>query len=99
MTIRESLNQKRRRLFYFALPLWALFAFAAATDRPWLVIPTFMGFMAAVIYQFYGFRCPLCGGNLGVALGHPGNVFTFGKKVRFCPFCSVDLDSEIKKLP
>ena len=50
-------------------------------------------FLAMLVAQFY-FRCPRCGGNLGVLMLNRPN-FSMNRRVHFCPFCGGDLDEEL----
>jgi hypothetical protein len=38
-------------------------------------------------------RCPRCRSRLGQILGNVGSPFTISRRLRFCPFCGVPLDS------
>jgi hypothetical protein len=53
-------------------------------------------FAFTVLYSFVGIRCPKCKGGLGYALNWPwAPGFSVSERIKFCPFCGVDLDSEI----
>jgi rRNA maturation endonuclease Nob1 len=46
----------------------------------------------------FGIRCPRCKSRLGYMVAYSVDVFKFAlaKKFKFCPFCGVDLDIEVK---
>ncbi len=43
-------------------------------------------------FAMYGIKCPRCRGNLGTVIGAAGGFFAVPKKLRYCPYCSVDFD-------
>jgi hypothetical protein len=45
--------------------------------------------------QFLAFRCPECRGNLGQLYLH-NTVLFGGSKVKFCPFCGLELNLELR---
>jgi len=58
-----------------------------------LQLPAFIGFFGAVVYVLFAIRCPRCNGRLGQTFASHGIPFS-ETKVRFCPFCGLDFDSQ-----
>ena len=68
-------------------------------------IISFVGFGAAFIAIFYaqiGIKCPSCRNSWGyIAMykgfefSNPFKIFRISKKIRYCPFCGIDIDKEI----
>lgn len=101
-TIRDHLNKKIRvwqfvpaiMLFASLVPLcfvknhWPIIAFSA------LGLVLIVG--AAVTIIVYGrMRCPRCGNILMmVARDPPWPIVRIPKRIRYCPFCALDLDKE-----
>lgn len=48
----------------------------------------------ASAFSFYGLKCPRCRGNLGPTVGV--GFFAIPKRLRYCPYCSVDLDAPVQ---
>ncbi|MFZ2602821.1 MAG: hypothetical protein WAX79_02330 [Candidatus Omnitrophota bacterium] len=104
MKIREKLNQTRKKYLSLGLLSWVLFAVSIvlmASQKndyfPILILIPFALFMFMCFYSIFGIRCPKCKGVLGYALGWPpGKWFNISEKIKFCLFCGVDFDSEIK---
>ena len=103
MTIRERLNQKKRRLVcaFFAsigtfaagsllLPARTLLGrFGIA-----LVVPGFALGCLTIVYAFFSFRCPLCEGPwYGLAMNTGPSLFSIDRRIRYCPFCGADIDT------
>jgi hypothetical protein len=57
----------------------------------------FVAFAAGLLaLQFFVVRCPSCSGALGrIAASFPGFPFRFSKRIRFCPYCGLDLDTAL----
>jgi hypothetical protein len=103
MTDRERLN---RRSGWVMIPFSAgvlLFATGVVVSQAgWspalaaIGIPGFaLAFVASIVGRAIAFRCSICGGNLApLAFAHPS--WRFNQRVRFCPFCASDLDSELQ---
>lgn len=61
-----------------------------------VLIPGALVCVAGVLYMLFGIRCPQCRGRLWYAVAHaPNSIFRLSETIRFCPFCGVDLDSEL----
>lgn len=100
MTIRKALEKKRRVVFMMAFLCWILFAGACLTEShsrelPLLIFIPFIGFGACVLFLLFGLRCPKCKNNLGYTL--QPSFWHISEKLKFCPFCGVSLDEEIKQ--
>jgi len=52
-------------------------------------------FVSISFYGYWAMRCPHCKGNLGHFLYY-GPPFSVSKKVKYCPFCGVDVDIELE---
>jgi hypothetical protein len=50
-----------------------------------------------MIYAFLGIRCPNCKGNLGYVAMSSGTPFSISKKLKYCPSCGIDMDTEFKE--
>ena len=102
MSIRDALSRKRRRLMlWFLLGLACCAAgFVAARFEPWFAVVSIAGFIfmfLIVLLLNFAIRCPACGGNVGYAITWPTTWdMSVSEKVRFCPFCGVSMDKEIK---
>lgn len=51
-----------------------------------------------IVYAFFGMRCPKCKGQWGYIAMYSGNPFAISKKIKFCPYCGVNLDLEMSQL-
>jgi len=101
MSIREYL-QGRARKFLFMLPLLFLCALLAtewvileAKSFTWLVVIPFLLYIFFTVYYLKRFRCPECEGRIPSLIGHFGPLRKMAKPVKYCPFCAVDLDSDM----
>jgi|SRR5882724_2861971 len=97
MTIRDYLRRQKRRS-YGVLHLGVLTFFGGA-------IAGFAG-SKMFVFAIFGFvvggagmvylarvRCPQCRERIGPILGALGGPFSIPSKLRFCPFCGVELDN------
>jgi len=67
-------------------------------DRTLLILGIigFAGVFITLIYAYYkGIRCPKCENAWGFLAMQTGGPFSLSKKLRFCPFCGVSLDSDL----
>ncbi len=102
MTIRATLIRKLRLVnwmtilgfvaFTVSLVLGGIFEFSfwdfASCSALALVV-------FATGYLFFGIRCPHCQNRVGYNLNSLTSCFKSQKPVKYCPFCAVDLDSEL----
>jgi len=63
-----------------------------------IVFVAFLGFMGCVLFMLFGLRCPNCKNNLGYTIQYPSAFWKVSDKLKFCPFCGVELDKEIEAL-
>lgn len=98
MTIREHLTRKHRRTYFIAVPSWLAIAIGGATKLFWIMPPGFLCFIGAIIYGSFAIRCPVCNGNMGAVVMSAG-WWSFGKRICFCPYCAVNLDTDSKDSP
>ncbi len=103
MTIREELATRRRRLMVLAFLAWlggGLSAIFRVKDGlPWLPLPFFALFGAAVLLHLYWLRCPRCRGPLGIvnaSLTKEGGGLR--RRINFCPYCGISLDEPWQKV-
>jgi hypothetical protein len=105
ITIRESLQRSRRRIAVVTFAGFVVFAAslivgARPPERPPLTV--FLGFAIAaigVICSLFLVRCPNCRGNLGGPLSYVSGPFSVSKRVRYCLYCGVELDSPVPATP
>ncbi len=104
MTIRSQLSRKKRRTIIPAYSGLAFFILGMLvgiiSDKTGHVpIVPFIGlffFSGSMIYLFWRVRCPNCKGNLGYVAMYYGTPFSVSKKIKFCPFCGISIDKELK---
>ena len=62
----------------------------------WVVFLPFLGFAGCMLYTIFGIRCSVCRGRISQLVYLPGGgIFRLSRRVKFCPFCGVDLDREV----
>ena len=100
MTIREKLSAGLRRAGIVAvvgLFIWVVTVLLTAGEG-WFglfIIPATVVLLWGLPMRF-GLRCPRCRNYLGYALTVAGATFRVSDKIHLCPFCGVDLDTEIE---
>lgn len=57
-------------------------------------IPFLVGTMAMPIAHFI-MKCQACGGNLAPTIMTSGSPIAVSKKIHFCPYCGINIDTEI----
>jgi heme/copper-type cytochrome/quinol oxidase subunit 1 len=102
MTIRDALTRKKRKaivIAYAGLAVFALGMGIGAGERPWLLVGMvgFVFFCVGTLYLFFFLKCPACGGRIGYTVSYPSGPFSVSRKIRYCPFCGVSLDSEVEE--
>jgi hypothetical protein len=104
MTIRSQISRKKRKAVIFSYSgMVLLFLGIILVDKStfgWLLILPFVGFAVSVIsglYVFWRIRCPQCKGNFGYVAMYYGTPFSLSKKINFCPFCGIGIDTEFKE--
>jgi hypothetical protein len=101
MKIREMINTQKRKAVIAASSGMALFAvsFLTSTVYKGMLPVALIGFaitMGGIMFLQFGLSCPRCQGRIGYAANYPGEPFSISSKIRFCPFCGVALDSDLK---
>jgi len=99
MTLREAIVRRKRRgsiAAFLGVAWFAIWMVLSRAEAPWLFV-AFLG--VAVVYagMLYTFllRCPRCRGRIGYTVSYWSGPFSISRKVRFCPFCGIALDSEL----
>ncbi len=100
MSIRSEINKTKRTLDMIACVGFALFLFSLvliekAPFLPAIAIAGFAIFFGAITYSFYGIKCLKCKGPFGYVVVAMGTLFRISKKIRYCPFCGIDLDADL----
>lgn len=102
MTIRTILSNKKRNtlmLNYSGMAFFIIGMIFSDKSGALPMIP-FIGFGVAfvsMVYAFLRIRCPNCKGNFGYLAMYAGNPFSLSKKIKYCPFCGIDIDTELKE--
>jgi ammonia channel protein AmtB len=102
MTIRDEMRRKKRRLLIITWSGIALFILGILLSEKLGSTPLipFVGFavfcVSITLYGYWAMRCPHCKGNLGHFLYY-GPPFSVSNKVKYCPFCGVDIDMELEE--
>jgi hypothetical protein len=99
MTIRDLLNQKKRKaavIYLVSLPILALsIFFGVKYNYEWLIMVQILFgiiWIVSFCYLFWGVRCPKCGRSLGFIANYMSGPFSISKKIQYCPFCGVGMD-------
>jgi hypothetical protein len=101
MTIRSHISRKKRKIFivtYSGLLFFILGIILSTTLGIMPLVP-FIGFavfFVSIACAFWGIRCPHCKGNFGYIAMYHGSPFSVSKKVKYCPFCGIDIDTELE---
>jgi hypothetical protein len=101
MNIRDHLNRRITPVHVVMLGCFILFGasgFIVTEDKTLFFLPilAFVGFGGAILYLFYGIRCPQCRNSLGQMTYLPkGGYFRLSKDLGYCPFCGISLDTEM----
>ena len=99
ITVREALGRKMRRAIASALVGFALCLvqaiFVPAQNPPVLVFLGMAAFFSAAMYLNFGIRCFQCRNRIGSMLMYGGSPFWVSKRLRFCPFCGLELDTTL----
>ena len=99
MTIRQELSRRKRKIMIIgysglAFTIIGVMLSDKSQGLPLLPLIGFVVFAVCVLQVMYTIKCPRCGGNLGQASMNYSSPFSIGKAIRYCPFCSADLDAE-----
>lgn len=99
MTIRDKLNRQLRGLhgmFILGLLVYVPGVFLPARYILYLILASYVFIVGAILYMMNGIRCPKCKSSVGNAAFSIGGWFRGTGKMKFCPFCGVDIDTEIE---
>jgi hypothetical protein len=99
MTIRDYLR-RRKRISFAVLHLGVFIFFGGAIagfSGSKMFGLAILGFVVAGVGTVYlaRVRCPQCKERIGTLLGPVGGHYSIPPKFRFCPFCGVELDTQI----
>ena len=102
MTIRDKITAAQRKANTVAIIGWLAGVVGVVLGAyvhgafGLLFFPGALVCVAGVLYMLFGIRCPQCRGTLGHMSKYQIRAFWgIPKRIRFCPFCGVDLDSEL----
>jgi len=78
-----------------AIALITNFVLIEISDKlaPYGLIP-FAAVVVSTAYLMFGIRCPRCRDRITPVVVHGTNPFRVSPRLRFCPFCGVNLDAE-----
>jgi hypothetical protein len=109
MTSRAVMNKKLKKIGLVILSGLGVFTIGAVYTiwrghgAPPIV--SFVGFGVAFVAIFYaqvGIKCPNCRNRWGYIavykvfeFSKPFKIFSISNKIRYCPFCGIDIDKEI----
>ena len=101
MTVREVIARRKRTASIVAYSGFALFVLGmllGAGGPPWVVvaIPGFAIFFGGTLYLLFFLRCPVCRGAIGYTVSYLSSPFSISRRIRFCPFCGIALDSQLE---
>jgi hypothetical protein len=101
MTIRLLTNARKKKVFLVLYSCVSVFIISVLLSNihPTLIILGILGFAGAfitLIHTYYkGIRCPKCENAWGFLAMQTGGPFSLSKKLKFCPFCGVNLDLDL----
>lgn len=98
MTIRLILDKKKRIANTILLLGLALGVFGSIIKPDKFPLFPLVGFLIPFFVfglLFFKMKCPNCKNNIGYVVMYYGGPFALSKKVKFCPFCGVDIDKEL----
>ncbi len=102
LKIREMINDQKRKAVITAASGMALFSASLliSTVYKGMFSVAAIGFIIAIggiLFLQFGLSCPHCRGRIGDIVNSSLGPFTLSPKIRYCPFCGVALDSEMKR--
>ncbi len=103
MTIRDKLSAMKRKASIVLCGGIALIGVSALFTEPGSSVPWFplLAFLVTAIFYsyvvFWRIRCPKCKSRWGYVAMYEGGPFSVSKKIRFCPYCGVPIDSGLDK--
>lgn len=99
MNVRSVINSGKRKISLVAYSGVALFfvGILLSPVTPYMFTLALIGFgltFVSVVYSFFAIPCPRCKTAWGYVAMYSGGLFSISKKIRFCPYCGVDIDSD-----
>jgi len=99
MSVRSVINKGKRRISLVAYLGVALFFFGVLLSpiTRHMFTLSLIGFgltFVTVVYAFFAIPCPRCKTAWGYVAMYSGGLFSVSKKIKFCPYCGVDIDSD-----
>ncbi len=99
ITIRDYLRRQKRRSFavlHLGVLIFIGGAIASASGSKMFVFAIF-GFVVAGLGMVYlaRVRCPNCKERIGPILRPLSGQYSIPRNFRFCPFCGVELDTQV----
>jgi hypothetical protein len=100
MNVRSIINKDKRRLSlvaYLGVALFFVGVLLSPIARHMFTLAlvgvglTFV----SVVYAFFSISCPRCNATWGYVAMYSGGMLSISKKIKFCPYCGVDIDSDI----
>ena len=107
MTIRTIINKKMRTIMILILSGSIVFGIGCIINvwnepntPPIIALIGFGVAFVAMIYAFFGIRCPNCRNIIGYIAMYkgpfiPDSILKMSNKIKYCPFCGVNMDSEL----
>ena len=99
MNVRSVTNKGKRRLSlvaYLGVALFFVGILLSPINRNMFTL-ALIGFgltLVAVVYAFFAIPCPRCRTAWGYVAMYSGGLLSISKKIKFCPYCGVDIDSD-----
>ena len=100
MNIRKELNNKKRIVWisaFVGMGLILVSSILIPSDPKYIIFVGIAIFIFAIYYSHFGIKCPICKGNMGQVVMYSGSPFTSSKKITYCPYCGVNIDTGINK--
>jgi hypothetical protein len=100
MNVRSVINKGKRRISVVAYSGVALFLagilLSPITRHMFILSLIGLGLaFVSVVYAFFAISCPRCKTAWGYVAMYSGGLFSISRKIRFCPYCGVDIDSDV----
>ena len=105
MTIRMLIEGKKRRIMVVALLGFVIGATGVIlaqqnvldVEPRFAMLPGGAVFLLALLYaNLFAFRCPRCKGHwAALAMQGSQSFFALDRRIRYCPFCGEDIDTEM----
>jgi hypothetical protein len=101
-TIRDYIKRRVRWSFAIAILSWLFIPLTMGASRhgapAWLPFFGLLGFAGAILALQFFVRCPRCSARIGQTIGMAvGLSFGSARRVNFCPYCGVSLDTPLQE--